>query len=345
MALTYLKKSQVVAVAKELTYGVAPSFTDLDTIEITDATALKGEVSSVERKVVINSFVSAPKIAGKETVSGTLAFELIPEEAGVDLNGSDALEAIFGIKEVAGMGTGGFIGYSDAGITVASEIFEAGSGNTGTATIYKLAKPCGNAISLSIKEMYGCSTVDSQSVTYKGIVPTSLKFDFPVADIVTASLEVGGNGFSTASGETLLVRQPLTTAPFIGKNAKLMVSGVPYEGKDLSFSIDNTVVDRETIVGSGVTQKIVTAKVIKGSLKVTFKDFSELNKLKNNVDGSVYIELTQGLRQFAIYLPKIRYTMVNMDNADGVLETSIEFEAYQATSGSAIGEAILLAIK
>lgn len=345
MALTYLKKSQVVAVAKEVTYGVAPSFTDLDTIEITDATALKGELSSVERKVIINSFVSAPKIAGKETVSGTLSFEIIPEGTGVDLNGSDALEAVFGVKEVAGLGTGGFIGYSDAGTTVASMIYEAGTADTGTATLYKLSKPCGNAISLSVKEMYGCSTADSQSVTYKGIVPTSLKFDFPVADIVTASIEVGGNGFATASGDTLLVRQPLTTAPFVGKNAKLMVSGVPYEGKDLSFSIDNTIADRETIVGVGVTQKIVTAKVIKGSLKVLFANFDELNRLKNNTDGTVYIELTQGLRQFAIYLPRIRYTMVNMDNADGVLETSIEFEAYESVSGSAMGEAILMAVK
>ena len=49
-----------------------------------------------------------------------------------------------GIVEAPGIGTGAFIGYSDAGTTPADMIYEADTGDTGTATFYKLNKPCGS---------------------------------------------------------------------------------------------------------------------------------------------------------------------------------------------------------
>ncbi len=335
----YRSKGAVYAVILETTFNSGGTFSDTDVIEVTSDTNLKPEVDSIERKAVCSSFVAQPKIAGKESGSGTLAVELIPDASG-DLHGAPVLQVAMGIREVPGNGTGAFIGYSDAGTTPANKIYEAQSGETGEAFLYKLNKPCGTQESLAIKQMLGCDTADSQTLLFTGVVPNSVTFDFPVADIATISFDIGAAGFSTASGETLLNGLCLDTNPFVGKNAVFTVDGHSYEAKDLQFSIENTVSDREAITSSGITEKAITAKLVKGSLTINFQDWSELDKFKNNQDAEIYLEMSSGTHKFAIYIPRARYTSVGIEDDDGILVNKIEFEA---TEDSTLGEAILVA--
>lgn len=334
----YRSNSAIYAIIKESTFNTGGTFTDLDVIESTSDTALKPEATSIERKVINNSFLGAPKLAGKITGSGTFGLELIPlGGTSLDLNGADLLEVALGQREEAGLGTGAFIGYSDAGTTVANEIYEAATGETGTSVLYKLSKPCGAQPSLAIKQFLGCSSADSQTITYTGIVPSNVKFNFPVADVATIAFDVAASNYTTAEGESILQSTILTTTPYVGKNAKFTVDNVSYEAKDLSFTIENTVVDREAITSNGVTDKAVTKKTIKGSMSITFENYDELNKFKNNEDASVYLEMVSTTHKFALYMPKIRYTSVNVENADGILENKIEFEGYEdATSREAL---------
>ena len=246
-----------------------------------------------------------------------------------------------GIVEEPGLDAGAFIGYSDDGTTPASMIYEADPtglavGETGTATLYKLNKPCGDQDSLGIMQYLGCDAGDSQLIEYTGIVPNSVTFDFPVADIATISFDVGASGFSTSSGVAILNSVYLAANPYVGKNAAFEVGGVVYEAKDLSFTVENTVSDREAITSSGITDKIITAKVVKGSITVTFENYDELDTFKNSADATCYLEMTSGAHKFAIWLPRIRYTSVGIEDDDGILVNKIEFEAYEDAGGEAI---------
>jgi hypothetical protein len=336
----YRSKGAVYAVIKEPAFNQGGTFTDDDVIEVTSDTSLKPEVDSIERKAVCSSFVAQPKLAGKEYGSGTIGVELIPEAVGTGIHGEVVLEVALGEKEEPGTGSGAIIGASDATGTPANMIYEVADGEDGTATLYKLNKPCGTQDSLAIKMMLGCDTTDSQSLVFTGVVPNSVTFDFPVADIATVSFDVGAAGFSTASGETLLNGLCLDTNPYVGKNAVFTVDDVSYEAKDLQFSIENTVSDREAITSAGITNKAVTGKVIKGSLTINFEGWDELNKFKNNADAAIYLEMSSGSHKFAIYIPRARYTSVGIEDDDGILVNKIEFEA---TEDSATGEAILVA--
>jgi hypothetical protein len=340
MAL-YRSNSAVYAIIKESTFNTGGTFLTANVVEVTSDTSMKPEGDSIERKAVKNSFVSQPKMAGKIFGSGSCGVELIPlGGASKDLNGSALLEVALGVVEAPGLASGAFIGFSDAGTTPAKQIFEAGAAQTGTATLYKLAKPCGGQPSLAIKQFLGCDTGDSQTITYTGVVPSSVKFDFPVADVASITFDVGAAGYSTAAGETILSGTSLTENPYVGKNATFTIGGTDYEAKDLSFTIENTVVDREAITSAGITAKAITKKMIKGSLSIVFSDYSELNKFKNNTDAAVYLEMTSGTHKFAIWFPRTRYTAVSIENADGILENKIEFEAYE---DAVLGEAVYVA--
>ena len=335
----YRTNSALYAVIKEATFNAGGTFVDADVVEATSDTSLAPNIDSIERKAVSNSFLTSPKLPGKESGSGTFGVELIPEESGTDVNGKVILEVALGTVEAPGTGTGAFIGYSDAGVTPADMIYEADTGDTGTATLYKLNKPCGTQDSLAIKQFLGCDTGDSQIAEFTGIVPNSVAFDFPVADIATIKFDIGASGFATSSGTAILNSVYLSENPYVGKNAKFVVDGTSYEAKDLSFTIENTVSDREALTSSGITEKIVTAKVVKGTLSVTFENYDELTKFKNATDATCYLEMTSGAHKFAIYLPRIRYTSVGIEDDDGVLVNKIEFEGYE----DATGEAILIA--
>ena len=336
----YRSKGALFAVILESTFNGGGTFTDSDVVEVTTDTNLKPEVDSIERKAVCNSFVPQPKVAGKEYGSGTFGLELIGSDNG--LLGSVVLRVALGIEEAPGADSGAFIGYSDAGTTPANMIHEAQPGETGTAYLYKLNKPCGDQESIAIKQMLGCDTSDSQSLVFTGVIPNSVTFDMPVADICTVSFDIGASGFQTSSGEVLLNSDCGSNNPFVGKNATFTVDDVTYEAKDLSFSIENTVSDREAITSAGITSKVITQKVIKGSLKINFENWDELDKFKNNADAKIYLELNTGGHKFAIYIPRARYTSVSIEDDDGVLVNNIEFEAAEDIN---TGEAILVAYK
>jgi len=332
--MALLSKGNIFAIAKEATFNTAPTFADGDVVEVTGDTSLSPNVDTVQRNVIKNSFLGQPSIATKETGSGTVGVELIPEDSGTDLNGDAVLEAALGIKSGPAADNGAFIGYSDAGTTTANEVYRAKSGETGTATLYTLSKPADTVVSLAIKQFVGGSADDV--ITYTGVVPNSTTFNFPVADIATVSFDVGASGFATTTGETLLTGVPVTGAPFVGKSVTFTVDGVSYCAKDLSFTVSNTITDIECLTGSGIGNKVPTAKEVTGSITLTFEDFAELDKLKNNTDAKIYLEMTSGAKKFAIYLPKVRYTSLSLADADGLIDQQIEFAAFDNADGDAI---------
>ena len=441
--MAYKTMSAQYYVKKEEVFGQSGTFTTYDRVEVTTDTAFKPEIASIERKIVDCTFLNKPALAGKETGSGTLGFELIPQGNGsTDLVGNDALEVCLGVREDAGNGTGGVIrssaehqveytvtadsnnsgdgtlnwtGYnedkvktetwtitctdaSNAGAeiwsvegsesgsqpsattgeeydnniikfiiksgdksfdtgdkftidvtsNVACMIYEVVENETGDAVLYKLGSPCGSQSSLAVMAVYGCDSTDNKALILQGIVPESCEIKIPTADIATLSFSLQGTSFKTAENTDIPRCETSDYAiPYVGKNAVFTIDSVEKEAKDVSITISNTIADIESIVTAGVAGKTVTRKEIKGTFTVTFTDWGELNKFKNNGFGKLFIELktedTDGNEhKFAIWLPKISYTSVSVEDDNGILVNKIEFQGFVEPS---LGEAIYIAHK
>jgi len=234
----------------------------------------------------------------------------------------------------------------DAGNTVTCEdttcdrIYPMDSGD---ANYFKLSKPCGDEYSLSVKKIVGCDNTDSQTLYVTGIVPSSIKLNFPTGDVCSATFDLGGAGFTTNTGDDVPAVKCLDTTPYVGKLAKFSVDKKTYESKNLELTISNTITDLETITSTGISAKITTKKEIKGSISVLFEDYSELDRMKKNEDAMVYLRLEADGAKFAIYLPRVRYSSVDISDDGGILMNKIEFIGY--VNDKITGEAFLLAHK
>ena len=222
----------------------------------------------------------------------------------------------------------------DVTSNMAYAIYEVQDGETGEAVLYKLGQPCGVDNSLAAKVVYGCDTSDSRAMIMKGIIPESVEIKIPTADIATMNFNIQASSFETEENIDVPACSITDAAvPYVGKNAKFMVDDKLKEAKDVSLTISNTIADIEAITSQGISGKTITKKEIKGSFTITFENWDELNKFKNNGFGKLYIELKthdtdDNLHVFAVYLPRIGYTAVNVENDNGMLVNKIEFQGY-----------------
>ena len=300
--------------------------TEIWTVECVDATTAGAEEWSVTGS--ISGLNTLHSFTGKYYYNGIISFQI---EAGTTA-------FIVGDKFTI-----------DITENVAPEIYSVtNAGNTSEGSLFKLNRPCGGEQSLAAKVMYGCDDTDSRALTLKGLVPNNVKFTFPVADICTVSFDIGASSFETEQNITLPSYSATEGLPYVGKNAYFIVDDMVKEAKDIEITIENKVSDREAITSSGIAQKVVTSKNIKGSFTITFTDWAELNTFKNNGMGKVFLELKQVLSttndldsalKFAVYAPYIKYSSVAVEDDDGVLVNKIEFEAYEEPTTK---EAILI---
>lgn len=322
-------KSTVVAAKIETTFNVAETLTNADCLEVKSSSKLDTTLSTVERDVVRNSMLSLPPIPVRKETSGNLDFELVPESAlSDDLLGDALWEAGMGVKEAGGLGTGGFIGYSDAGTTPADMIYLADVAETGTATVYLLGGTTAPTKSLTVKEFVGTN----KSMTTTGNVIESIDISLPTADIATVSFKMSGCSFTANESDTKLTPTCSNVVPYLGKSAVFKFDGIAVNATDVSVSITNTIFSQESLSSDGYSSKTVTGKDVKGSFTVMFEDYSMLTKFQNSTDGSLYIQLTQGTNKFAIYIPKLRLTSFSKATTDGIYTQSVDFQVLQDCS-------------
>jgi len=320
------QKSTVMAAKLETTFGVAAVLANADCLEVKSSSKLDTTLDTVERDVIRNSMLSLPPIPVRKTTSGNLDFELLPEGATSDDLLGDALwEAGMGLKEAGGIGAGAFIGYSDAGITPASEIYIADVADTGTATAYLFGTTTTPTKSLTIKEFIG---VD-KSMTTTGNVVESIKISLPTADVCSVSFSVSGISFTSNNTDTKLVPTCSNVLPYLGKSAVFKFDGVTVNATDVSIDITNEVYNEEALVSDGYVSKVITGKKVSGSFTVLFENYDMLTKFQNSVDGSLYVELTQGSNKFAVYIPKLRLTSFSKSVNNGVWSQSVDFDCLQ----------------
>ena len=330
-------KSKVVAAKIETTFNVAETLTNTETLEVAASSSLSATLDTVERDVIRDSLLGQAPIPVRENVSGNIDFEIIPSGTDHDLNGDAFWEAALGIKSPAGADTGAFIGYSDAGVTPASEIYLAVATETGTSTAYLLGSTTDATKSLTVKEFLGAD----KSLETTGNVVESVSINLPTAGVATASFSIAGCGFTTNNADTKLTSSCVTELPFVGKSAVFKVNGTDYAATDVSINIANEVYNVESLATDGYSEKVITGKSVTGSFQILFEDFSELTAFQNSTDGSLYIEIAQGTDKFAIYVPVLRRTSVATSDDNGVIVQTVEFQVIEDCATTA--EPIIIA--
>lgn len=336
--MSILNKSKVIAAKIEAVFNVAETLTNTETLEIMSSSSIDATLDTVERDVIKNSLLSMPPIPIRENASGTVAFELIPASGvGDALLGDTFLYAGMGKKSASGLGSGAFIGYSNAGTTPADAIYIAKVAETGTATAYLLGGVTDPTKSLTIKEFIGTN----KSLQTTGNVVESLTFNFPTAGVCSVETSISGCGFTTNEADTKLVPTCISTIPYLGKSATFKFDGNSVSATDISISVENTVYSEESITANGYSSKQITGKSVSGSFTLLFEDYSMLTKLKNNTDGSLYLCLTQGVSKFAVYIPTLKLTEFGKSENEGIMTQTVSFNVV-ATCGS-VAEPIIIA--
>lgn len=326
----------VIAIDEELSIGAGQGGTwvQTDVVAFNDDSGLTPATSTIERNTFNGSFIACQGLAGEDSTSGNLNLDLaiLPKtgtEAG-KLAGHLIYKAGFGkyISQAADVNLVGF----DISIEADPVLNPTGY------DLYTLSDPTEAAYTLAVREFLGGS--GDAVLDHKGVVVDSLAFDFSVGSIVKVSNSVSGIGYTTASGQTPLASSGCGGAlPFVTKNATLKLDGATLDASNVSLTITNTVVDRKYITGSGVSQKVVTAKAIElqYTIDLDASQMSFYNKMKSNVVGEIFIGLTNSAGDVCyLYLPKVNFASVSKNNDGGILTLQIKSNGYEDANGDAI---------
>lgn len=326
----------VIAIDEELTIGAgqAGSWSQGDVIAFNDDSGLTPTTSTLERSTFNGSFLKCQSLAGEDSTSGNLNIDL----AIAPIVGTEAGNFVGHVLFKSGLGK-----YIEQGADVNLSTFLIGiepdpvSNPTGY-DLYTLADPTDITTTLAVREYLGGS--GDAVLDHKGVVVNTLNFDFSVGTIVKVTNSVGGIGYSTATGQTPLASAGCGNAiPFVTKNAVLKLDGTTLDASNVKMTITNTTVDRKFITGSGVSQKIVTAKAVEVDYTVDLSptQMGFYDKMKGNITGELFLGLTNSSGDKAyVYLPKVNFTNVTKANDAGIITVSVKSQAFENASGDAL---------
>ena len=338
-----------VAAAPELHFGAGTTFAYEDYMPIIEGTTFKENVDLLERKAIKPLYGALRPLVGKKTGEGSVQLELFGAITGTGgsypIISSEALTANFFMYDEPDLDGGGIV-KTVGGLY---ELVPAGGGATGEYTLYTLPQVCAEDDSVSIGAVRGAcgGVVDPQSITYNGALVESVKLNFPTAEIATITYD-----FKAAEwAEGGIVQFPQEAydvgidypAPFVGKSMNVnmvrigSITPTNLAGvRDLEVSLSKTIVDRETIVGVGITAKKTVDVEVKATFTVDTDDdnvYKWLNSMVN-VDEyfSFFTSVAGGAYEVVVYLPKVSITAASLEDDNGISVTKVELMAYADTN-------------
>ena len=311
----------------ESTFGTAPTFTNSDTICVEKA-EINTKIDTVDRKCVSDTTVKQAGIPIRFTTDGSVSLEMDVATGANEFTGSILYEAGLGNKLTGG-----------AEVDVANKQIVVHGDGSADHTLYSVSD---STKSIAVRKFFDSGDVVLQSL---GCVINKVGLDFAQANILTSDFGIEGATFQTMSGLTKPDCGGCNAIPFVGKNATFDFYGATVNAKNVKIDISNTVTNEESITTDGYTGKVIVEKEIKGSFVCLLENFDYLDKLKNQVVGSLFLVVpnTSTGGEIALYLPKLKITDVPVtDDAGSLIEVTVNF---MAETDSATGESLLLATK
>jgi len=312
---------------KEVSFGVAPTFTNDDTICIEKAD-INTKIDTVDRKCMSDTIVKQAGIPVRFTTDGNVSLEMDVKVGTNKFAGSVLYEA----------GLGGVL-ENGAEIDSTNKKINVKSDGSGDATLYRITDI---TESIAIRKFFDSGDVVLQSL---GCVINKVSLDFSQANILTAEFGIEGATFQTMSGLSLPDCGGCNSIPFVGKNAIFDFYGNSVSAKNIKVDISNKVTNEEAINTDGYTGKVIVEKEIKGEFTCMLENFDYLDKLKAQTEGSLYLEIPNSSTggTIALYIPRLKITDAPVtDDAGSLIEVKVDF---MAETDSTTGESLLLATK
>lgn len=372
--MSYLSKGRSFAVAKEVSYAAAnPTFVDADYVDYTKAD-MTNDIAKIERAVIRNSMLKLESVFGQETASGSIEVEISGAVAGL-VNGDKLYENAIGIKKAQGTATTISAATTASSFTVTSAVgmnvgqvlkvtlgtgieFVAIDTITGSVitvvpalsatpvatdavqamTTYILPKPNDTVTSLAVRENTKSQAGTAINFDYLGVQSTDLSLTYGVGTIATAAFSLGGAGTTTETGASIPTLPCTIATPIVGKNATVKVGATSYTAKDLSVKIGSTIADITAITTDGLTNKLVTEKMITGSFKIEFTGTTLADSYKAGTKAVLTMFLKDGGKTspviHGVIAPVLKFTKVTRGEDAGIMYDTCEFEILAVDCGA-----------
>ena len=333
MALQRSNATQL-AVKEETTFKVAVTFAQEDVIPFCEASF--SPTTEVLERCAVNSKSLLPYAAlkGRQTTSGNITLETLPDATAAELVGHVLYDVALGDYDALG-----------AVIDVPNKaIVQHTTLSDGTDGLYFLGD--GSAVTPSLAVKYILGGVPANSVDIRGVVVESMSMSFPPQGIVKTTFNLqGSTGFIPV--ETADMDDFCTVIePYVAKSCTLTIDGTALIATDVEFTVSNTIADFMSINDDGVTEKTFTGRKVEGSFKLIFDDLSQINTFNSWADAELFIHVIQlDGKEMAIHLQRMKRTGLDLSPDDGgIITQQVSFEAYDScTSGT--DSAFALAIK
>ena len=331
MALQKSNATQL-AVQKEVTFKTAVTFVEADIIPFCEASF--SPTTEVLERCAVNStsLLSYAALKGRQTTSGNITIETLPDETATSLVGHALYEVALGDYDALG-----------CTIDVASKAITQTPG-VGVDGLYLLGDGSAVTPSLSIKYILG--GVAANSVDIRGVVVESMVMTFPPQGIVKTVFNLqGSTGFIPVSTADL-ADFCTEIEPYVAKSCTLTVDTVELIATDVEFTVSNTIADFMSINDDGVTEKTFTGRKIEGSFKLIFDDLSQINTFNAWADAELFIHVVQAdAKEMAIHIQRMKRTSLDLAPDDGgIITQTVKFEAFDScTAGT--DSAFALAVK
>lgn len=364
--MAFNDKSAIWQVDEESSYGVYSGSWGASTAVQFISPSMDGEIEKIDREVIRNTLVKEKSILGKETCTGTLPVEVTAATgtgASATVNGDKLYKNAIGkklsatVSEVPTASTVSTVTVADASVYTIGQALKLVRGtsskvvivtaiDTGTDVVtfapntafvtvdsvvglltYVINRPEDSVSSLAIREFI-TDGVSDIAYTYNGVMVNSLSMEFPLASIIKTTFNVGGAGFSSATGVTAPTTSCTDLDPEIAKNMTFTYDGTSYDIKTLDVSIENAIYDNEALTTSGISNKTVTAKsTIGGSFSLEYTGTTLFSKVKANTTGQLYASATstQGKR-FGVFAPAVVLNMSSKSVENGIYQESVDYQ-------------------
>lgn len=362
MAEALVKKSTV-AVAKESSYGTAPSFTSANVIRVQDID-VNDNYEQIAVEEIRNTFDELPSLRGAESVEGSIILNLRgAETAGSAPEGDVLWECAVGVKNSS-------TGSTVASATASTITVQTGDGanfavgdairvgttpvqvvwitaiSTDTLTVSPNLNPVPSASdTVGAGVHYKLSTTELSSFflkfwrgdivreDYGGNKVNTLEMDISTGAVVTPKFNFRGQSMAAPTTESYSLGTPTFNSldPLVGVSQTVNIGGSSVGADSFAFRLNNEIYERQDITTSGISKMIRTGRKIEGSFSVLYESADIFNAFKNATDNEALIVLGRNSlaagQIVAIRIPKMRYTAVPISKDSKIFKYDITWEA------------------
>ena len=294
------------------------TFTDSDVVPYTSL-SWKPETDKIERTYINSKTLVAGKpLQGKQTASGTIGLELLPDAV-------DTTKLVGHVLYITALGK-----YTANGATIDltnNTITDNTDAADGDAGMYYFSDA--NEAIKSLGAKYVIGGVEANSVDIRGVLVSSLKLAFPTQGLVTSEFSLSGStGFIPVDQGSDLADFCSSMTPHVARNMTVTIDGVSVCATDLEFTITNEIADYICVTQAGVGEKSITKRTIEGSFKVAFENLDQINAYNAWSEATVFAySKTLDDNEVAIELPKVQRTSLDLADDSGIFAQTVTFSA------------------